>query len=209
MGGHFLPPAGACSGADPTELLAVTKPLERCGPRSWAAQLCHSAQGSQVLQDQPPVTGVWPQAQCYVWFQAQWGSLTMDPGLGIRPHTKWERPKPALWEASQTKDMGCCQKPWEHHFHALSTSAGLANPQWAPLGKVQLPLHRWHRKHCSVTSTKHLDKSGATWDHNRHFLFPWKVEKAKDKLQFQYFQYFSFITNPQSPQPVIVTETGV
>lgn len=48
MGIYFLPPAGACPRADPTKLLAVTKPRERCVHRSWALKLYHSAQGSQV-----------------------------------------------------------------------------------------------------------------------------------------------------------------
>lgn len=48
MGIYFLPPAGACSRADPTELLAVTKPRERCVHTSWAAKPYRSAQGSRV-----------------------------------------------------------------------------------------------------------------------------------------------------------------
>lgn len=48
MGIYFLPPAGACSRADPTELLAVTKPRERCVHTSWAAKPYHLAQGSRV-----------------------------------------------------------------------------------------------------------------------------------------------------------------
>lgn len=48
MGICFLPPAGACSRADATELLALTKPRERCVHRSWAEKPYHSAQGSRV-----------------------------------------------------------------------------------------------------------------------------------------------------------------
>lgn len=71
-----------------------------------------------------------------------------------------------------------------------------------PLERYSPHLHRWHRKHCSVTSTKHLDKSEVTWDHNRQFLFPQRVGESWKKN-------CSFITAPQSPQHVIVTETGV
>lgn len=64
---------------------------------------------AQVLQDQPWMPGIRLQAWCYVWFQIQCMYLT-KAGLGVRLRTKWERPKPLLWETNQTKDTGCCQK---------------------------------------------------------------------------------------------------
>lgn len=140
-GVYFLPPGGVCSRADPTELLAVSTPRERgmqsLGQQNWILQ--PRVQECTGTSRSTPRARVCLQAQCDVWFQMHWGYLT-KAALGIRLHTKWERPKPALWEANKTKDMGCCQKPGEHHFLTLSTSAGLANPQCAPLGKVQPPF---------------------------------------------------------------------
>lgn len=55
-----------------------------------------------------------------------------------------------------------------------------------PLERYSPHLHRWHRKHCSVTSTKHLDKSEVTQDHNRVSLPIEGGRKLKEKLQFHH-----------------------